>query len=199
MCALLRSCTCCGGAFESVIIFPVMQFSPMPLGRLAVPFNHPDWIFEIKWDGFRCLAFIEDDRCRLISRKGNQFNSFPALNVALPKECKADRAVLDGEIVCLDENGVSQFSDLLFHRGEPRFYAFDLLSLNGKDHRYLPLAERKHGLRGIIPRFGERLLYAITWKPPARNCSTLYVGETSRALLPSGNMTPTYLMARPPG
>jgi ATP-dependent DNA ligase len=48
--------------FESIIIFPMMQFSPMPVGRLAEPFNHPDWIFEIKWDGFRSLAFIENGR-----------------------------------------------------------------------------------------------------------------------------------------
>jgi bifunctional non-homologous end joining protein LigD len=109
----------------------------MPLSRLAEPFNHPDWIFEIKWDGFRSLAFIENGRCRLVSRKGNEFKSFPALNVALPNECRAARAVVDGEIVCLDDSGVSQFSNLLFRRGEPRFYAFDLLSLNGEDLRYL--------------------------------------------------------------
>jgi len=87
-----------------------MQFSPVPLSRLAEPFNHPDWIFEIKWDGFRCLAFIEHGRCRLVSRKGNQFKSFPVLNAALPQECKAERAVIDGEIVCLDGRGVSQFT-----------------------------------------------------------------------------------------
>jgi bifunctional non-homologous end joining protein LigD len=136
-----------------------MQFSPMPLSRLAEPFSHPDWIFEIKWDGFRCLAFIEDGRCRLVSRKGNEFKSFPALNIALPKECKTERAVLDGEIVCLDDGGVAQFTDLLFRRGEPRFYAFDLLSLNGEDLRYLPLTDRKHRLRGVVPQPGERLLY----------------------------------------
>lgn len=131
----------------------------MPLGRLAEPFNHPDWIFEIKWDGFRCLAFIEKGRCRLLSRKGNQFKSFPVLNVALPEECKAERAVLDGEIVYLDSNGVSQFNDLLFHRGEPRFYAFDVLSVNGEDLRYLPLTDRKHRLHGIVAQHVERLLY----------------------------------------
>jgi ATP-dependent DNA ligase len=72
-----------------------------------------------------------------VSRKGNEFKSFPALNVALPNECRAARAVVDGEIVCLDDSGVSQFSNLLFRRHEPRFYAFDLLSLNGEDLRYL--------------------------------------------------------------
>jgi bifunctional non-homologous end joining protein LigD len=131
----------------------------MPLSRLAEPFNHPDWIFEIKWDGFRSLAFIENGRCRLVSRKGNDFKSFPVLNVALRNECRAARAVVDGEIVCLDDSGVSQFTSLLFRRGEPRFYAFDLLSLNGEDLRYLPLTDRKRRLRGIVPQCGQRLLY----------------------------------------
>jgi bifunctional non-homologous end joining protein LigD len=136
-----------------------MLFSPMPLGRKAEPFNHPDWLFEIKWDGFRSLVHIENGRCRLVSRKGNEFKSFPVLNFALPAECGATNAVVDGEIVCLDNDGVSQFTDLLYRRGEPRFYAFDLLSLNGEDLRYLPLADRKHRLRGLIPLRGERLLY----------------------------------------
>jgi bifunctional non-homologous end joining protein LigD len=136
-----------------------MPFSPIPLGRLAEPFNHPDWIFEIKWDGFRSLVHIENGRCRLVSRKGNEFKSFPALNLALLAECGATDAVLDGEIVCLDNYEVSQFTDLLFRRDEPRFYAFDLLSLNGEDLRHLPLADRKQKLRGVIPQDGERLLY----------------------------------------
>jgi bifunctional non-homologous end joining protein LigD len=80
-----------------------MLFHAMPLSRRAEPFNDPDWIFELKWDGFRSLVYIEDGRCRLVSSNGNEFNSFPALNVALPLECRSKRAVLDGEIVCLDK------------------------------------------------------------------------------------------------
>src|SRR5215467_10018469 len=120
------------------------SFQPMPLNRRAGAFNHPDWLFEIKWDGFRSLAYIEHGRCRLVSRNGNEFKSFPVLNGALPLECRASRAVLDGEIVCLDRKGNSQFKNLLFRRGEPRFYAFDLLSCDGEDLRYFPLADRKH-------------------------------------------------------
>jgi ATP-dependent DNA ligase len=109
-----------------------MQFQPMPLSYRAEPFTHPEWVFEVKWDGFRSLAYVENGRCKLVSRKGNEFKSFPDLNVALLLECSAKRAVLDGEIVCLDKRGNSQFRDLLFLRGEPRFYAFDLLSLMAK-------------------------------------------------------------------
>jgi len=49
------------------------HFQPMPVGRSPRPFSHPDWIYEIKWDGFRSLAYLEDGHCRLISRNGNEF------------------------------------------------------------------------------------------------------------------------------
>ena len=136
-----------------------MLFQPMPLSRRADPFTHPDWLFEIKWDGFRAFAYVENGRCRLVSRNGNEFKSFSALNIALPLECRAKRAVLDGEIVCLDKRGNSQFRDLLFRRGEPRFYAFDLLSCNDEDLRYLPLTDRKHRLQSVVPGSGAGLLY----------------------------------------
>ena len=137
----------------------LMQFQPMPLVRRAEPFTHADWLFEIKWDGFRSLAFIEDGRAKLVSRNGNEFRSFSELNISLPLECRAQSAVLDGEIVCLDDMGQTNFENLLFRRGEPRFYAFDLLSSEGEDLRFLPLEERKHRLRAVLPRAGERLLY----------------------------------------
>jgi len=88
----------------------------MPLNRTPEPFSDFDWLFEAKWDGFRCLAYIEHVRCRLVSRNGNEFKSVPALNVSLLLECRAKRAVLDGEIVCLDRKGNSQFRNLLFRR-----------------------------------------------------------------------------------
>lgn len=97
----------------------------MPLGRARAPFSHSDWIYEIKWDGFRALAYVEDGVCQLISRSGNVFKSFPALTAALPDELGAGAAVVDGEIVCLSSDGKSQFEDLLFRRGEARFQAFD--------------------------------------------------------------------------
>jgi bifunctional non-homologous end joining protein LigD len=61
--------------------------------------------------------------------------------------------------VSLDASGKLQFRDLLFRRGEPRFYAFDALWIDGEDLRQLPLIERKSRLRSIVPRYGERLLY----------------------------------------
>ena len=70
----------------------------MPLQKKVSAFDHPDWVFELKYDGFRAFAYIESGECRLMSRNGNQFKSFPFLNLALPLECKAKSAVLDGEM-----------------------------------------------------------------------------------------------------
>jgi ATP-dependent DNA ligase len=68
--------------------------------------------------------------------------------------------VLDGEIVCLDAQGQPQFYDLLWHRAEPWFYAFDVLYLQGRDLRDRPLVERKRILRSLIPPQPSRILYA---------------------------------------
>jgi ATP-dependent DNA ligase len=101
---------------------PLPQFQPMPLGRCREPFSHRDWIFEIKWDGFRALLYSDNDGVRLVSRNGNVFKSFPVLNETIPRELRPRSVVLDGEIVSLDREGKSQFRDLMFRRGEPRFY-----------------------------------------------------------------------------
>ena len=74
---------------------------------------------------------------------------------------KAADAILDGEIVCLDGDGYSQFNQLLYRRHEPAFYAFDLLWLNGHDLRQLPLIERKKLLHKLISKSRcERVIYA---------------------------------------
>jgi bifunctional non-homologous end joining protein LigD len=134
-------------------------FQALALDRRPAPFSHLDWLFEVKWDGFRALARIELGRCRLISRNGNEFKSFKSLNACLGDCLQAESAILDGEIVCLDDYGKPQFADLFFRRGEPRFIAFDLLWYDGQDLRYSPLIERKQRLRGILPRDNNRIVY----------------------------------------
>jgi len=128
-----------------------MAFQPMPLSRKPAPFDHPDWIFELKYDGFRSLAIIHNGRCELISRNGHPFNSFSNLRNEL-KSPYQGKTVLDGEIVCLDKRGKPQFNDLLFHRGEPCFFAFDLLMADGKDLRTERLTARKHELRRLLSK-----------------------------------------------
>ena len=66
---------------------------------------------------------------------------------------------MDGEIVCLNDEGKPEFRDLLFRRGAARFVAFDLLWCDGQDVRYVPLTERKHKLRSILPTDSDRVMY----------------------------------------
>ena len=130
----------------------------MPLVRMSEAWDDPDWIFELKYDGFRSLAFVGSDRVRLVSRKQFVYRRYGDLCAGLGSALNGHEAVLDGEIVCLDERGVSQFNDLLYCRRPACFAAFDLLWLHGHDLRRLPLIERKRRLRSLIRR-GPSLLY----------------------------------------
>jgi bifunctional non-homologous end joining protein LigD len=136
-----------------------VQFSPQPLRSKPAPFDHPDFVFENKYDGFRALAVIENGRCRFVSRNGNEFKSFAFLTSSIGMSVRGS-AVLDGEVVCLDENGHPRFNDLLFHRMEPCFVAFDILSLNGRDLRLNALVDRKAELRRLLRFKQGRILYA---------------------------------------
>jgi bifunctional non-homologous end joining protein LigD len=73
----------------------------MPLARLPQPFDHADWLFELKYDGFRALAHLEAGVVRLMSRKRNTFKSFPDLCANMAACIQAENAVLDGEIAYL--------------------------------------------------------------------------------------------------
>lgn len=131
----------------------------MPLSRRSDAFSHPDWLFELKYDGFRALCHVRDGEARLISRKGATYKTFKTLCAAILRELKTSDAILDGEIVCLDRDGKPQFNELLFRRGNPVFYAVDLLCLNGRDLRHEPLVQRKRRLRPLVPKRGSHLLY----------------------------------------
>jgi bifunctional non-homologous end joining protein LigD len=123
------------------------------------PFDDPDYIFELKHDGFRALAYIENGECKLISRNLNnlRFNSLKTTLAKLPVQ----NAILDGEIVCLDKDGVSRFNELFNRGSEPVFYAFDLLWLNDDDARHSPLMTRKKRLQALVQSSRcERLMYA---------------------------------------
>ena len=91
---------------------------------------------------------------------------------------RARSAILDGEIVLLDRHGKTQFRELLFRRGESRFYAFDLLWCDA-DLRNLPLIDRKFRLRSVVPQRGERLLfYALT--AGTLGCYAASMGESEQ-------------------
>jgi bifunctional non-homologous end joining protein LigD len=122
----------------------------MRLRLIKEPFDDTDYLFELKHDGFRVIAYIEDGACRLVSRnlKNLRFESLKAALAKLPVQ----RAIIDGEIVCLDARGVSQFNWLLSRKAEPVLYAFDLLWRDGEDLRNLPLLERKKQLYDLIQK-----------------------------------------------
>jgi bifunctional non-homologous end joining protein LigD len=88
------------------------EIQPAKLAKCLAAFDDPDWLFELKHDGFRSLAYLEDGECRLVSRHKNTYKSFEVLRESL-SGLKAQSAILDGEIVCLDANGCSQFKELL--------------------------------------------------------------------------------------
>ena len=140
---------------------------PMLATPAAKAFDNPDWLFEIKWDGYRAVAFIEDGLVRLVSRSQNDLTAqFPELG-SLPQFVKAERAILDGEIVALDDEGSPSFSLMQqrtgFQPGKRRlsrrevpviYYAFDLLYLDGADLRRVALEQRKQLLQERIEAGG---------------------------------------------
>ncbi|RFB82473.1 ATP-dependent DNA ligase [Rhizobium leguminosarum bv. trifolii] len=146
---------------------PSLPFDPMParvepclaLLKPTVPVG-PDWLYEVKWDGYRLAIHIEPKGVRVITRGGHDWtHRFPAIAAAV-KELGVATAILDGEAVVLDEHGRSDFGALqrsLGGRGGKRvstesiFYAFDLLYLDGHDLTGTELAVRRHLLEDLIP------------------------------------------------
>lgn len=130
------------------------HLQPMLAILTDAPFDDPDWVFENKWDGFRMVASIEDGSVNLYSRNGKIVSeSYRRVAQAL-EEVKAD-AVLDGELVALDAQGISRFQLLqnaLRAQATLRYYVFDLMFLDGQDLRGLPLLQRKDRLRRLLPK-----------------------------------------------
>jgi bifunctional non-homologous end joining protein LigD len=126
------------------------------------PFSDPSWLFEIKWDGVRTLARIENGAIKLTSRNGiDVTKQYPEL-AELPKALSVREAILDGEIVALDEKGHSGFARLqqrmhvrapaptLVTQVPATYYLFDLLYCDGYDLRHVPLLQRKELLRRLM-------------------------------------------------
>jgi bifunctional non-homologous end joining protein LigD len=136
---------------------------PMLATLVDGPFDDDDWLFEIKWDGYRAIAYIEDGDVRLVSRNQNQFNDYPELR-DLPDYVKTRKAVLDGEIVALDEQGRPSFSLMQQRTGVSfdgrrrakrtdipiMYYTFDLLYAEGYNLMRVDLEERKKLLEQIV-------------------------------------------------
>ena len=131
------------------------QYRPQKALLVAHPPAGDRWIHEIKLDGFRMGVFLDRGQVRIISRRGIEYtDAFPEIVTAAGK-LNAGQALLDGEIVILDKEGISRFQ-LLQQLGDNRrglaYFAFDLLSLDGDDLTRLPLEERKRRLKKLLGR-----------------------------------------------
>jgi len=126
------------------------------------PFSNPEWLFEIKWDGERALAFVRDGEVELRARSGRDITQeYPELK-PLPKTLNARKAIVDGEVVVLDEAGRSDFMRIqqrfgvlnpsvrLQQSAPVTYYAFDLLYYDGYDLRNVALESRKELLRSLL-------------------------------------------------
>lgn len=145
------------------------RLEPMLATLVDKPFSDPAWIYEIKWDGVRTLAWVKGGKLELRSRTGRIVtDQYPEMAV-LPERVLARQAILDGEIVVLDDNGRSDFERLQsrMHVSRPTpalrrqapvvCYLFDIPYCDGYDLRQVPLLERK--------KFLHRL---VDWRDPLR-------------------------------
>jgi bifunctional non-homologous end joining protein LigD len=130
------------------------KISPMLSTLAKGPFDHRDWIFEVKWDGYRAVAEIQERNVSLYSRNQISLNKkfFPIVE---PLQKFRFDAVLDGEIVVVDDQGHPDFQMLQDYRksgkGHLLYYVFDLLYFQGHDLTDLPLLRRKELLKKILP------------------------------------------------
>ncbi len=109
------------------------------------------WTFEVKFDGYRALAYIRGGECKLVSRNGNDLTGrFADVAKALVKAVRSPNAVVDGEVARIDTSGRTSFSELQQGSGRLVYYAFDLLELDGRPLVDLPLRERKERLQELI-------------------------------------------------
>lgn len=146
----------------------ISDCAPMLAERATEVFDHPDWIYEFKFDGYRFLALKDGDRIVLQTRNGHDWTaSFPDIARALAR-LPYDRLIVDGEITVHDDVGLPSFQRLQkrarlkrapdIHRAAlelpATYYLFDLLSAGPYDVRPLPLVERKRLLRMIVPASG---------------------------------------------
>jgi bifunctional non-homologous end joining protein LigD len=129
------------------------SISPMLATLIEKPFDDKEWIFEIKWDGYRALAEKAGD-VHLVSRNHKDFHQFPSIVEELKKI--SGKWILDGEVVILDKKGRSDFQLLQNYQRKkvhpPVYYVFDILFFQGKDLRHLTLMERRKILKELLKK-----------------------------------------------
>ncbi len=136
------------------------DIKPMLATLVDKPFDDPDWVYEVKWDGYRALAFIQKGKVRLLSRNNKSFDEkfYPIHQILSGWDVDI---LIDGEIVALDDKGNSNFNQLQNWRSEAdadlAFYVFDILWYDGKNLMGLPLIERQAILKEVLPQQEDRI------------------------------------------
>ena len=146
-------------------------FQPMLATLVDAPIDEPGWTYEIKWDGYRAVAFVDNGKVDLISRNNKSFNQkfYPVYDAL--KQLKI-KAVVDGEIIVVNDKGAADFSDLQGWRSEADgqlvYYLFDILWLEGKDLTGLTLAERRKILESVVPKNNDIIQRSETFNIPGK-------------------------------
>ena len=160
--------TDCSPGISRCVHLPTVE-PVSPAVRLD-PFDDPDWVFEPKYDGIRAFVYAANGSAELRSRQDLRLDRLNELCERVARVLGEREVILDGEIVSLDRQGKPSFRDLIRGEGFLAFAAFDLLWLNGRDLRELPLDDRKRELAGFLPEDTGPLYKILT------------LGECGRAL-----------------
>lgn len=151
-------------------------FHPMLATLVDAPVDEPGWTYEIKWDGYRALAFLNNGKVELVSRNNKSFNDkfYPVFEAL--KQWKID-AVFDGEIIVVNDKGAADFSDLQGWRSEAdghlAYYIFDILWLNGKQMTQITLSERRKLLKSVVPTGHDIIHRSETFDLPGKELFAL--------------------------
>jgi bifunctional non-homologous end joining protein LigD len=119
-----------------------------------LPTDPEAWQFEMKYDGYRGLFYMEEKRCQVFSKQRKLLHQFEPLCRQVRDLLGVKTAIFDGEIVARDASRRPIFADLHRRRRQPMYIAFDLLYLDGVDLRKLPLRERRAKLEALVPEDG---------------------------------------------
>ena len=132
------------------------HIEPMLATLATKAFDDDDWLFEIKWDGFRVQAVVDDGKVRIWTRSLKDAEMYFPNLLSPPRWIEAQQAIVDGEVVALDEAGRPDFSLLQTKLGEQDaasglvYQPFDLLYLDGRSLLQVPLEDRKRLLRSVL-------------------------------------------------
>jgi bifunctional non-homologous end joining protein LigD len=140
------------------------KIEPMLATLATRPFDDEDWLFEIKWDGFRVQSVVDHGKVRLLTRNLNDAATYFPRLLTSSRWIEAEQAVVDGEVVAIDEEGRPDFSLLQTKLGDKEatglvYQVFDLLYLDGRSLLGVPLEDRKRLLRSVL-REHPRVRYA---------------------------------------